>query len=90
MPVVVKSDVQGSLEAIVGALEKLGTDEVAARVLHCGVGGITESDVIAGRRPPAPSIIGFNVRANAQARERAERDGVEIRYYKIIYNSSTT
>jgi translation initiation factor IF-2 len=85
LPVVVKSDVQGSLEAIVGSLEKLSTDEVAVRVLHSGVGGINESDVILAKATEA-LIIGFNVRANPQARELAQRDGVEIRYYAIIYD----
>jgi translation initiation factor IF-2 len=85
LPLVIKADVQGSVEAIQGALEKLGTDEVAALVLQSGVGGITESDVILAQASGA-AIIGFNVRANAQARERARRDGVEIRYYNIIYN----
>ncbi|HEY5210091.1 MAG TPA: translation initiation factor IF-2 [Stellaceae bacterium] len=82
---VVKSDVQGSLEAIIGSLEKLGTDEVITRVLHSAVGGISESDVILAKASGAV-IIGFNVRANPQARELARRDGVEIRYYSIIYN----
>jgi translation initiation factor IF-2 len=85
LPLVLKADVQGSAEAIQGALAKLGTDEVAAQVLQSGVGGITESDVILAHASGA-AIIGFNVRANAQARERAKRDGVEIRYYNIIYN----
>jgi translation initiation factor IF-2 len=85
LPLVIKADVQGSAEAIQGALAKLGTDEVAAQVLQSGVGGITESDVILAHASGA-AIIGFNVRANAQARERAKRDGVEIRYYNIIYN----
>ena len=76
---------QGSLEAIVGSLEKLGTDEVAARVIHSGVGGITESDVTLSHSSGA-AIIGFNVRAHKEARELAERDGVEIRYYNIIYD----
>ncbi|NRG16540.1 translation initiation factor IF-2 [Rhizobiales bacterium] len=84
-PLVIKGDVQGSVEAIVGALEKLGTEEVAARVLHAGVGGVTESDVTLASASGAP-IIGFNVRANKQAREAAERDGIEIRYYNIIYD----
>ena len=83
--IVVKSDVQGSLEAITGSLEKLSTDEVAIRVLHSAVGGITESDVILAKASDAV-IIGFNVRANPQARDLARRDGVEIRYYSIIYN----
>jgi translation initiation factor IF-2 len=77
--------VQGSNEAIAGALEKLGTDEVAARMLHSGVGGITESDVRLAEASNAV-IIGFNVRANKEAREAAERAGIEIRYYNIIYN----
>ncbi len=85
LPVVIKSDVQGSVEAIVGALEKLGTDEVAAQVLHTGVGGINESDITLARASGA-MVIGFNVRANPQARELARRDDVEIRYYSIIYN----
>ena len=84
-PLVVKADVQGSLEAIVGALEKLGTDEVAARVLHGGVGGITESDVTLAEASGVP-IIAFNVRAHKEAREAAERSGIEIRYYNIIYD----
>jgi translation initiation factor IF-2 len=82
---VVKSDVQGSLEAIVGSLEKLSTDEVSVRVLHSAVGGINESDVILAKASEAV-IIGFNVRANPQARDLARRDGVEIRYYSIIYD----
>jgi translation initiation factor IF-2 len=85
LPLVIKSDVQGSVEAIVGALEKLSTDEVAVRVLHTGVGGINESDITLARATDA-LVIGFNVRANPQAREMARRDGVEIRYYSIIYN----
>ena len=76
---------QGSLEAIIGALEKLGTDEVGARVIHSGVGGITESDVTLAEALGA-AIIGFNVRAHKEAREAAERAGIEIRYYNIIYN----
>jgi translation initiation factor IF-2 len=84
-PLVIKADVQGSNEAIAGALEKLGTDEVAARMLHSGVGGITESDVRLAEASNAV-IIGFNVRANKEAREAAERAGIEIRYYNIIYN----
>jgi translation initiation factor IF-2 len=81
----VKADVQGSLEAIVGALDKLGTDEVAARVLHGGIGGVSESDVTLAEASNAP-IIAFNVRANKEAREAAERAGIEIRYYNIIYD----
>jgi translation initiation factor IF-2 len=84
-PLIIKADVQGSVEAITGALEALGTEEVAARVIHSGVGGITESDVTLAASSGA-AIIGFNVRANAQARTAAERDGIEIRYYNIIYN----
>ena len=84
LPVVVKSDVHGSMEAIVAGLEKLGTDEVSVRVLHSGVGAITESDVTLAMASKA-MIIGFNVRANAQARELARREGVEIRYHSIIY-----
>ena len=84
-PLIVKADVQGSLEAIVGSLDKLGTDEVAARVIHSGVGGITESDVTLSHSTGA-AIIGFNVRAHKEARELSERDGVDIRYYNIIYD----
>jgi translation initiation factor IF-2 len=82
---IVKADVQGSLEAIIGALDKLGTEEVTARVLHGGVGGITESDVTLAQASGVP-IIGFNVRAHKEAREAAERAGIEIRYYNIIYD----
>jgi translation initiation factor IF-2 len=85
LPVVVKSDVQGSAEAIVQALEKLGGDEVRVRVLHSGVGAITETDVTLAEASNAP-IIGFNVRANAPAREAANQKGVEIRYYSVIYD----
>ena len=84
-PLVIKADVQGSLEAIIGALDKLGTEEVAARVLHAGVGGITESDVTLAEASGVP-IIAFNVRAHKEAREAAERAGIEIRYYNIIYD----
>jgi translation initiation factor IF-2 len=84
VPVVIKADVQGSLEAIVGALEKMSTDEVAVRVLHGGVGGITESDITLANASDA-MVIGFNVRANAQAREMSNRDKVEIQYYQVIY-----
>jgi translation initiation factor IF-2 len=84
-PLIIKADVQGSLEAVSGALEKLGTDEVAARMIHAGVGGITESDVTLAESSGA-AIIGFNVRAHKEAREAAERNGTEIRYYNIIYN----
>jgi len=85
LPLVIKADVQGSVEAIQGALDKLGTDEVAVQILQGGVGAVTESDVILAHASGG-AIIGFNVRANAQARERAKRDGVEVRYYNIIYN----
>ena len=81
----VKGDVQGSVEAIVTALDKLGTDEVRARIVHAGVGGITESDISLAATSGAV-VLGFNVRANAQAREAAEREGVEIRYYAVIYD----
>jgi translation initiation factor IF-2 len=84
-PLVVKADVQGSIEAIVGALDKLSTNEVAARVIFAGVGGITESDVTLAEASDA-AVIGFNVRAHKEAREAAERAGIEIRYYDIIYN----
>jgi translation initiation factor IF-2 len=84
-PLVIKGDVQGSVEAIVGALDKLGTEEVIARILYAGVGGITESDVTLAEASGA-AIIGFNVRAHKEAREAAERNGTEIRYYNIIYN----
>ena len=84
-PLVLKGDVQGSVEAIAGALEKLNTDEVSSRILHQGVGAITESDVTLASATGGV-ILGFNVRANKQAREAAERAGVEIRYYSIIYN----
>jgi translation initiation factor IF-2 len=84
-PLIVKADVQGSLEAIIGSLDKLGTEEVAARVLHAGVGGITESDVTLAEASGVP-IIAFNVRAHKEARGAAERAGIEIRYYNIIYD----
>ena len=84
-PVVIKGDVQGTVEAIVGALAKISTDEIKARVLHSGVGGITESDVTLAKASNAP-IIGFNVRANAKAREVATRDGVTFKFYDIIYD----
>ncbi|MFN4056638.1 MAG: translation initiation factor IF-2 [Roseinatronobacter sp.] len=85
LPVLVKADVQGSAEAIVQALEKVGNDEVRVRVLHYGVGAITDSDVGLAEASGAP-IIGFNVRANATARSSAQQKGVEIRYYSIIYD----
>jgi len=85
LPILVKSDVQGSAEAIVQAMDKVGNDEVRVRVLHSGVGAITESDVTLAEASGAP-IIGFNVRANAPARDSARQKGVEIRYYSIIYD----
>jgi translation initiation factor IF-2 len=85
LPVVVKADVQGSAEAIVQAVEKIGNAEVRVRVLHSGVGAITDSDVGLAEASKAP-IIGFNVRANASARTAAQQKGVEIRYYSIIYD----
>ncbi|XYP32460.1 translation initiation factor IF-2 [Zavarzinia sp. CC-PAN008] len=85
LPVVIKADVQGSAEAIVNTLDGLATDEVAVRILHYGVGGITESDINLAQASNAP-IIAFNVRATKQARDAAEHEGVEIRYYSVIYN----
>ncbi|MGA9431291.1 MAG: translation initiation factor IF-2, partial [Xanthobacteraceae bacterium] len=84
-PLIIKGDVQGSIEAIVGALEKLSTEEVAARIIFAGAGGITESDVTLAEASGA-ALIGFNVRAHKEARVAAEQAGVEIRYYDIIYN----
>ncbi len=84
-PLVIKADVQGSSEAIVNALNKLSTDEIRVRVLHSGVGAITESDVTLASSTGAP-IIGFNVRPNAKARETADRNKVEFRYYDVIYH----
>ncbi len=86
VPLVVKADVQGSVEAIVGALAALETDEVKARILHGGVGGVTESDVSLAEASGG-IVIGFNVRANPQARELARRDDVQIRYYSVIYDA---
>mgnify|MGYP003673558268 FL=1 len=85
LPIIVKADVQGSAEAIVQAMEKIGNDEVRVRMLHYGVGAITDSDVGLAEASNAP-IIGFNVRANASARQSANQKGVEIRYYSIIYD----
>ncbi|NEX94330.1 translation initiation factor IF-2, partial [Caulobacter sp. 17J65-9] len=85
LPVIIKADVGGSAEAIAGSLAKISTDEVRARVIHSGVGGITESDVLLAKGANSP-IIGFNVRASKQARDLAQREGVEIRYYAIIYD----
>ncbi len=81
----VKADVQGSAEAIVQAVEKLSTNEVAGRVLHYGVGAISESDISLAQAAGA-AVLGFNVRANQQARDAAEQAGIEIRYYNIIYD----
>ncbi len=85
LPVIIKADVQGSAEAIVGSLDKMGNEEVRARTVMSGAGGITESDVQLAKSAGAP-ILGFNVRASKQARDLAEREGVEIRYYAIIYD----
>ena len=85
LPLVVKADVQGSVEAIAGAVTKLGTDEVKPHILHTAVGGITESDISLAAASGG-MIVGFNVRANPQARDQAKRDGVEIRYYSVIYD----
>jgi len=85
LPILVKGDVQGSTEAIVQAMEKIGNEEVRVRVLHAGVGAITESDIGLAEASGAP-VIGFNVRANAPARNSANQKGVEIRYYSVIYD----
>ncbi len=85
LPILVKADVQGSAEAIVQAMEKIGNEEVRVRVLHSGVGAITESDIGLAEASGAP-VIGFNVRANAPARSAANQKGVEIRYYSVIYD----
>jgi translation initiation factor IF-2 len=85
LPIVVKADVQGSAEAIVQAMEKIGNDEVRVRVLHSGVGAITETDIGLAEASGAP-VMGFNVRANATARNTANQKGVEIRYYSVIYD----
>jgi len=85
LPIVVKADVQGSAEAIVQAMEKIGNEEVRVRILHSGVGAITESDIGLAEASGAP-VLGFNVRANAPARNSANQKGVEIRYYSVIYD----
>jgi translation initiation factor IF-2 len=85
LPLVIKADVHGSIEAIVHALNRLSTDEIKVRILHSGVGAITESDVTLASASGAP-IIGFNVRPNAKAREVADRNKVEFRYYDVIYH----
>ena len=87
LPVLIKGDVQGSIEALSGTFEKLGRDDVKVKVLHGAVGAINESDITLARASNA-LIIGFNVRANPQARELAKRDGVDIRYYSIIYDAA--
>ncbi len=84
-PILVKADVQGSAEAIVQALEKIGNDEIRSRVVHYAVGGINESDIGLATASGAV-VLGFNVRASSQARDAAERAGIEIRYYNIIYD----
>ena len=85
LPIVIKADVQGSVEAINSALESLGTDEVKARIIHSGVGGIKESDITLAQASKA-AILGFNVRANQQARIVADSTGIELRYYNVIYD----
>ena len=87
LPVILKTDVHGSLEAIIGALDQMGKDneEITVQVIHSGVGGITESDITLAHASNC-AMIGFNVRANAQARELAQKEGVEIRYYNVIYD----
>ena len=84
-PVVIKGDVQGSVEAIVSSLQALSNDEIKVRVLHSGVGAITESDVTLAAASNAP-LYGFNVRPNAKAREVAQKEGAELRYYDVIYD----
>ncbi len=84
IPVVLRADVQGSVEAIVSALSKLGTEEVAVRIMHAAVGGITESDVVLAKSAGG-IVVGFNVRPNPQARQAARADHVDIRYYSVIY-----
>ncbi len=84
-PLLIKGDVQGSVEAILATLDKLGNDEVGARIIHAGVGGITESDITLAEASSA-AIIGFNVRAHKEARSMAEQNGQEIRYYNVIYD----
>lgn len=84
-PVVVKGDVQGSVEAIVSSLNRISTDEIKVRILHSGVGAITESDVTLAAASRAP-LIGFNVRPNAKARQLAEREKISLRYYDVIYD----
>ncbi len=85
LPIIIKADVQGSIEAISGSLQKFNSDEVKVKILHTAVGGINESDIALAKASQA-IIVGFNVRANPQARQQAESEGVDIRYYSIIYN----
>ena len=85
LPIIIKADVQGSIEAIAGSLQKISTDEVKVKMLHAAVGGITESDIALAKASRA-MVLGFNVRANNQARQQAESESVDIRYYSIIYN----
>ena len=85
LPVLIKADTHGSVEAIIGSLEKIGTEEVATRILHAGVGGINESDISLAQASNA-FVVGFNVRANVQARDFARKENVDIRYYSVIYN----
>ena len=85
LALVVKADTHGSVEAIVGSLEKIGNEEVTARILHSGVGGINESDISLAQASNA-LVLGFNVRANVQARDFARKENVNIRYYSVIYN----
>lgn len=87
LPVVIKADVQGSIEALAGALERLGTDAIKVRILHSAVGAINESDITLANASDA-MVIGFNVRANPQARKTSRRDGVDVRYYSIIYDAA--
>jgi translation initiation factor IF-2 len=85
VPLLIKGDVQGSVEAIIGALKSVGNEEVQAQIVHAGVGGITESDIALAAASKA-AVLGFNVRANSQARAAAEAEGSEIRYYAVIYD----
>ncbi|WP_439636092.1 translation initiation factor IF-2 [Oceanicaulis sp.] len=85
LPLLIKADVQGSAEAIIGALEKVGNEEVQAKIVHAAAGGVSESDVLLAQASGSP-IFAFNVRANKQARDLAEKEGVEIRYYSVIYD----
>ncbi len=85
LPIIIKADVQGSIEAISGSLNKFNSEELKVKILHHAVGGINESDIALAKASQA-IVIGFNVRANPQARQQAESEGVDIRYYSIIYN----